>query len=133
MSTNYQIGDKASFSRHFQEEDVALFAQISHDDNPIHLDDDVAAASIFGKKVVHGIFTVSMFSKIFGTIYPGNGGIYLHQSSKFLRPVFVGDQVTAEVELVDYNPEKRIGIFSTRCYNGSGDMVVDGEAKIKMP
>jgi acyl dehydratase len=133
MSNSYQIGDKASFSRQFHDEDVALFAQISHDDNPIHLDDAVAAASIFGKKVVHGIFTVSMFSKIFGTIYPGNGGIYLHQSSKFLRPVFVGDHITAEVELIDFHPEKRIGVFATRCFNGAGDMVVDGEAKIKMP
>ena len=74
-----------------------------------------------------------MFSKIFGTIYPGNGGIYLSQNTKFMRPVFVGDSVTAEVELIDFHTEKKIGTFSTRCYNAEGQIVADGEAKIKMP
>lgn len=133
MSRTYNIGDKASFSRQFDAQDVETFARISADDNPIHTDEDFAAASIFGKRVVHGIFTVSMFSKIFGTIYPGNGGIYLSQNTRFLRPVFVGDSVTAEVELIDFQEEKRIGTFSTRCINGEGKIVADGEAKIKMP
>ncbi len=74
-----------------------------------------------------------MFSKIFGTIYPGVGGIYLSQSAKFLRPVFIGDEVTAEVELIEFNPDKMTGLFSTKCFNEAGEIVVDGEAKIKLP
>lgn len=133
MKKEYKIGDKATYSRHFHAEDVEVFSRISDDDNPIHLDEDFAAASVFGRRVVHGIFTVSMFSKIFGTIYPGNGGIYLSQNTKFFRPVYVGDHVTAEVELLDLHPEKRIGTFSTKCFNVAGELVVDGEAKIKLP
>lgn len=133
MKKEYKVGDKVSYSRRFHAEDVHAFAEVSDDDNPIHLDDSFAAATVFKRRVVHGILTTSMFSKIFGTIYPGTGGIYLSQTAKFLRPVFVGDEVTAEVELIDFNPEKMIGLFTTRCFNEAGELVVDGEAKIKLP
>ncbi len=133
MKKEYKIGDKAEYVRRFHAADVETFAQITEDNNPIHLDDQFAAATVFRRRVVHGIFTLSMFSKIFGTIYPGTGGIYLHQSARFLRPVFIGDEVRAEVELVDFNPDKMIGTFTTRCYNETGELIVDGEAKIKLP
>lgn len=133
MKKEYKTGDKAEYIRRFHAAEVEAFAQISEDDNPIHLDDQFAAATVFKRRVVHGILTLSMFSKIFGTIYPGTGGIYLYQSARFLRPVFIGDEVRAEVELVDFNPDKMIGTFTTRCYNEAGEMVVDGEAKIKLP
>jgi enoyl-CoA hydratase len=133
MKKNYQVGDKTTYTRRFHASDVEAFADLSADDNPIHLDDGFAAATVFKRRVVHGVLTTSMFSKIFGTIYPGVGGIYLSQSAKFLRPVYIGDEVTAEVELIEFNPDKMTGLFSTKCFNEAGEIVVDGEAKIKLP
>jgi 3-hydroxybutyryl-CoA dehydratase len=78
------------FVNTFTEKDVVAFAGLSQDDNPIHVDPEYARNSIFKKQVVHGVLLVSMFSKIFGTIYPGNGGIYMSQTSKFLKPAFIG-------------------------------------------
>jgi len=128
----YKIGDKISIIRIFTSEDVEKYSEITGDTNPIHLNEEYAAKSIFKKRVVHGIYTISLFSKIFGTIYPKQGGIYLTQNCRFLKPIFIGEKITAEVELIDIN-EKMIGEFNTICYNSKGEIVVQGEAKIKLP
>ena len=124
---------EVEFRKVFSKQDVEAFAKISLDDNPIHLDEEFAKKSIFGKTVVHGILITSMFSKIFGTVYPGIGTIYLSQASKFLRPAYVGDEITAKVELTSYDDVKRRGIFKTECFNSSQELILTGEAKIIFP
>ena len=132
-SKEYKIGDRVTYSRTFTKEDVETFARISGDDNPLHLDEDYAGKTQFGARITHGIFTLSMFSKIFGTMYPGLGGIYMQQDAKFLRPVYLEEEIEAEVELIEFQEDKKIGTFTTRCYNEKGKMVVDGRATIKFP
>ena len=127
------IGYEASFSKAYNSDDIQRFSIISGDDNPIHIDDGYASQSVFGQRVVHGVLLVSMFSKIFGTIYPGNGTIYLSQASKFLKPAFVGDTITAKVKLLEFNEQKSLGVFLTECYKINGELILTGEAKILFP
>lgn len=128
-----KIGKEVEYRRVFSAQEVATFATVSEDNNPIHLDEAYAAASIFGKRVVHGILLTSMFSKIFGTIYPGNGGIYLAQNSKFLKPIFVDEEVVSKVTLIEYDEATRKSLFKTECFNHAGKLAVVGEAKILFP
>ena len=134
MSTSLpEIGKVVEYTRVFTAEEVRLFAQISLDDNPINLNEDYAANSIFQQRVAHGMFTGSMFSRIFGSIYPGEGSIYLSQDLRFMKPVFFDQPITARVELTAYDEEKRIGTFATICANEEGKPVVKGEARILFP
>ena len=128
-----EIGKIVEYTRIFTAEEVSLFALISQDDNPIHLDESYAEASIFKQRIAHGMFTGSMFSRIFGSIYPGEGSIYLSQDLRFMKPVYFDQPVTARVELIAFDPEKRIGTFSTLCVGTDEKPVVKGEARILFP
>lgn len=127
------INKEIKFLKSFSSENVRDFAGISEDNNPLHLDEEYASKTIFKKPVVHGVLLIGMFSKIFGTIYPGNGGIYLSQTAKFLKPAFIGDEITAKVKLVDFDEPKYRGIFKTECFDSKGNLLVVGEAKILFP
>ncbi|NRA49515.1 MAG: MaoC family dehydratase [Phaeodactylibacter sp.] len=121
------------FVKTFSAADVEGFAALSEDNNPIHLDEAYAEASVFKARVVHGVLLMSMFSKIFGTIYPGQGGIYMSQTAKFLRPAFIGEELTAKAELIRFDDEKKQGVFSCKAFNSKGKLLMDGEAKILFP
>ncbi len=128
-----EIGKSFEFSKTFTKEDVSAFAKLSEDNNPIHIDDNYASKSIFGKRVVHGVLITSMFSKIFGTIYPGEGGIYQSQTAKFLKPVFLDEKIIAKVTLQDFDYDKNKGTFLTECFKTNNELVLTGEAKIFFP
>lgn len=121
------------FVKAFSEDDVIAFARLSQDDNPIHIDKAYAEQSIFKAQVVHGVLLVSMFSKIFGTIYPGNGGIYLSQTSKFIRPAYIGDEITAKATLTEFDNTKKRGVFLCEAFNSKNELLLTGEAKILFP
>jgi acyl dehydratase len=108
------------------------FANISADNNPIHLDERFAAASVFGQRIVHGMLTASLFSGLIGVELPGNGAIYLGQSLTFKAPVLIGEQVTASVEIVKIREDKPIVTLRTLCVNNEGVVVVEGEAVVKV-
>ncbi|MBC7870102.1 MAG: MaoC family dehydratase [Chitinophagaceae bacterium] len=128
-----KIGDTASRSKTFSDEDVRLFAQISGDTNLVHLDDAYAAKTQFGRRIVHGMLTASLISSVLGCDFPGLGTIYLGQDVKFKAPVFIGDTITAAVELVKYREDKRICTFRTTCTNQEGILVIEGEAVVIAP
>lgn len=127
------IGDSASRTRTITHDDIALFAQVSGDDNPVHLDEDYAAETQFGKRIAHGMLTVGMISAILGNDLPGHGTIYLGQDVKFKAPVYIGDTVTATVECIKYREDRRIATFSTTITNQDGIVVVKGEAVVIAP
>jgi 3-hydroxybutyryl-CoA dehydratase len=127
------IGKEVEFSKTFSSADVLEFSRISEDDNPVHIDEVYAAESIFGKRVVHGILLVSMFSKIFGTIYPGNGAIYLSQTSKFIKPAFIDDVIKAKIKLISFNDDNKQGVFLTECFKESDKLILTGDARILFP
>ena len=128
-----EIGKVIEYKKTFTEDDVLDFAKISGDNNPIHLDKKYASESIFGQRVVHGILVTSMFSKIFGTIYPGIGGIYLSQFVKYLKPVFINEQVIAKVTLINFDYDKKRGTSKTECFKDNKVIVITGEAGILFP
>ncbi len=121
------------FEKTFSPDDVALFSGISNDNNPIHLDAEFAKKSIFGRRVVHGLLVSSLFSKIFGTIYPGSGSIYISQNVKFLKPAFVGENLKAVVTLIEFDEIKNRGRFNTEVFNMSDQKLITGEAIILYP
>ena len=119
--------------KNFNENDVISFSNLTGDDNRIHLDEEYAKKSFFGKKVVHGMLVASLFSKIFGKVFPGEGSIYLKQEVKFIAPVFIGDTILAKVKLEKFNPKKLDGIFDCLCINQNDKNVIIGSATVRFP
>lgn len=128
-----KIGDTASRTKQITGADIADFARATNDTNPIHLDDDYAASTPFGRRIAHGMLTASIISAVLANELPGPGTIYLGQDLKFKAPVFVDDTVTATVELTAYREDKRIATFRTTCVNQEGTLVIEGEAVVIAP
>jgi 3-hydroxybutyryl-CoA dehydratase len=125
-------GDQASVTKTISEADIALYAAVSLDTNPAHFDDDFAASGPFGRRIAHGMLTSGLISACLGTRLPGPGTIYLSQSLSFRAPVFIGDRITATVEVVAVEEKGRVRL-STTCRNQDGTVVVDGEARVIAP
>lgn len=125
------IGQKASIQKTFSAADVALFAGVSLDVNPIHMSEGAAKDSLFGKRIVHGMLTASLISAVLGIQLPGPGTIYLGQELKFMAPVFLGDDITATVEIVELREDKKIVKLNTTCVNQDGKTVISGLATVK--
>lgn len=126
----FEVGMKASTSKTITETDVILFAGVSTDINPVHLDEEAAKKGIFGKRVAHGILVSGLISAVLGNKLPGPGSIYMGQELRFLAPVFIGDTITAEVEITELIPEKSRIKLNTVCTNQDGKVVISGSALI---
>ena len=114
----------------FSQEDVNGFAEITGDSNPIHLDSEYAKNTIFRNPIVHGFFVGSVFSRIFGTEYPGEGTIYLNQSLKFLRPVYVDQYYYAKIAVLEVNQIKGKANILTTVLNEASEEVLTGQATL---
>ncbi|MBC8449481.1 MAG: MaoC family dehydratase [Chloroflexi bacterium] len=128
IRNDFRIGERASFSKTVTEADVTTFAGLIGDFNPIHVDAEYARQSRFGRRVAHGMFTGGLISAALGNKLPGPGSIYLSQQIEFLAPVFIGDTITAVVEVVSWQLDKRIITLKTDCYNQDEKQVVTGKA-----
>ncbi len=128
----HRVGDAAEMTKVFTEEDVFLFAGITGDRNPVHISKEYAAATRFGERIVHGILTAGLVSAVIGMKLPGTGCLYVSQRIDFLRPVKIGDEITARVEIVEVVSEKRLRL-KTQCANQRGEIVIDGEAVVVPP
>ncbi len=114
------------------DEDIEMFAQVSTDRNPVHLDDDYAQDTIFEGRIAHGMLTAGLISAVIGEQLPGHGTIYMGQSLRFLAPVRPGDTVLAEVEVIDIDHAKRRVKLDCRCLV-DGKKVLAGEATVLAP
>lgn len=126
-----QVGQKASVQKTFTAADVTAFAGISLDVNPIHMSDKYAEGTVFGKRIVHGILTSGLISAVLANKLPGPGTIYLGQELRFTSPVYLGDDITAEVEIVEIREDKKIIKLNTTCVNQDGKKVITGLATVK--
>lgn len=128
MTEPIRPGDTASVEHVFTTEDVAAFARLSGDDNPIHLDGDAARAAGFEREVVHGVLVTSLISRLLGTRLPGPGTILLGQELRYRRPVHPGDRLTATVEVTSVRDDKPVIVLRT--WVESDVVVLDGEATV---
>jgi acyl dehydratase len=122
------IGDTFEHHFSFSQEEVVLFAKVTGDNNPVHLDEEYASKTLFKRPIIHGMLGGSVFSKVFGTMFPGEGTIYLNQNLQFLRPMLVSTNYTAQFEVLDIDREKHRATVSTVVINEEGKKVIDGSA-----
>jgi len=125
---DFHVGEQSSFAKTVTEADITTFAGLIGDFNPIHMDAEYARKSRFGDRVAHGMFTGGLISAVLGNKLPGPGSIYLSQQIEFLAPVYIGDTITATVEVISWRPDKRIITLKTDCHNQDAKQVVTGRA-----
>ncbi len=128
-----ELGMRARMSRTVSAADIASFAAVSGDHNPVHVDADYAAGTMFGERISHGMLTASYISAVFGMKLPGPGAIYVSQTLNFRRPVKIGDEIETIVEIYDLWPEKHRARFTCQCVNTAGKTVLEGEAILLIP
>lgn len=124
------IGEKSVFEKTISESDVYLFAGITGDMNPAHINEVYAAKTAFKGRIAHGILVTGLISTVLAMQLPGPGAIYISQTVKFLAPVHIGDTVRAEVEVIDINAEKNRVTLRTCCFNQEDVQLIEGEALV---
>jgi 3-hydroxybutyryl-CoA dehydratase len=128
-----KVGNTAEFSKTVSESDVYLYAGITGDLNPAHINETYAKDTFFKTRIAHGMLTAGFISRILGMQLPGPGTIYMRQSLSFLAPVRFGDTITALVEVIEVIAEKNRLRLKTTCTNQEGTVVLDGEAMVSPP
>jgi 3-hydroxybutyryl-CoA dehydratase len=126
-----EVGQSAEYSKTVTETDVALFAGVTGDFNPVHVNEVVAAKSRFGGRIAHGMLSAGLISAAIANRIPGPGAIYLGQTLKFTAPVRIGDTVTVSLVVLELMSKKRVRL-STNCTNQKGETVIEGEATVLM-
>ena len=129
--SSFAAGDAVSFSKTITEADILLFAAVSGDTYPLHVDAEYAKASRFGQRVAHGMLSASLLSTVAGLMLGTPGGVYVEQTLAFRRPVFIGDTLTARAELVAIDAGKRRLNCATTIVNQHGKTVIDGQAVLQ--
>jgi 3-hydroxybutyryl-CoA dehydratase len=124
------VGQSATYTKTVTETDVVLFAGITGDHNPLHVNEPWAAETRFAGRIAHGMLTAAFISTVIGMHLPGPGAIYLHQSLRFLLPVRIGDTVTARGQVIELIPARRRFRLATTVRNQRNETVLDGEALI---
>ena len=126
------VGQTASYSKTVEERDIQLFAAVSGDHNPVHLDAQYAAGTMFKERIAHGMFSGALISAAVACELPGPGTIYIGQTMRFTLPVKLGDTLTVRLEILEKLPKFRVRV-ATRVFNQRDELVVDGEAEILAP
>ncbi|MPY25569.1 MaoC family dehydratase [Shewanella psychropiezotolerans] len=127
-----KIGDTETIEKTIDAETVAAFAKIAEDFNPVHLDEEYAATTQFGKPIVHGMLASSLISGLLASKLPGKGCIYLGQTIKFTKPIYVGESVTAKVTVTQIREDKPIVTLLTEVFNQQMELTISGEATVKL-
>lgn len=122
------VGQTASSAKTISETDVYLFAGITGDFNPMHVDEEFARQTQFKGRIVHGMLSVGLLSGLMAMQLPGPGSIYLGQEVKFLKPVRIGDTITSTATVIEIRKEKKIAKLETACTNQNGEVVITGVA-----
>ncbi|HMF55373.1 MAG TPA: MaoC family dehydratase [Pyrinomonadaceae bacterium] len=127
---SFQVGDTAAISKTIMDEDVRAFADLTGDYNPVHLDEEFARKTRFGRRIAHGMLSASLLSAVLANQLPGRGTVYLSQTLQFVAPVYLGDTVTARVTVVKVREDKPIVTLATVCLNQRDEPLIKGEAVV---
>lgn len=123
-------GEQFEHTFRFSQAEVVSFAEVTGDNNPVHLDETYAATTPFKKPILHGFLSGSVFSKVFGTIFPGKGSIYMSQTMVFKRPMYVDEDYTASFTIVETEPSKGLLTIAGKITDGNGKLCLEGEGKL---
>lgn len=123
-------GESFTHSFSFTQEDVIAFAKVTGDDNPVHLDEAFAAQTPFKRPIMHGFLSGSVFSRVFGTVFPGPGSIYLSQEMNFKRPMYVDQEYRASFTLAETDPAKGLMVFQCKIMDANGKVCLEGVARL---
>ena len=123
-------GDSAEITKIIEQADVDAFADLTGDHNPVHVDEEFAKTTRFGRRIAHGMLTASLISSVLANKLPGEGSVYLGQTLEFKAPVFPGDEITARVTVKEIREDKPIVKLETLCINQRGEIVIRGEATV---
>lgn len=127
------LNQNESFTKTISETDVYMFAGVSGDLNPAHVNEVYAQDSLFKGRIAHGMLVASLISTVLGTTLPGPGTIFLENNCRFKKPVYFNDTITATVEVAEIDKEKNRVVFNTKCVNQRGEVVIEGTAKVMPP
>lgn len=133
MENKISVGSSYKYKFLFNQEDVIKFAEASGDFNPIHLDEEYAKNTIFKRTIIHGFLGGSVFSKVFGTLFPGSGTIYLKQDLSFFKPMFTNTDYLAKFYVMETNSIKNRATVITSILDPNDNCIVKGEALIQHP
>ncbi len=128
-----KIGDSDRFTKTITEADVSLFAGVTGDFNPAHIDEEYASKTFFKRRIAHGILQAGFISAVIAMKLPGPGTIYIRQVLNFLAPVYIGDTISASVVVEHIDSEKNRVTLKTSCLNQDGKAVLEGEALVSPP
>ena len=126
----FKVGDSAEITKTIEQADVDAFARVTGDHNPVHVDEEFAKTTRFGKRIAHGMLTASLISAVLANKLPGEGSVYLGQTLQFVGPVFPGDEITARVVVREIREDKPIVKLETVCVNQRDEVVIRGEATV---
>jgi acyl dehydratase len=127
------VGDSASEARTITARDIELLGVVSGDVNPVHFDEAFASGTMFGRRIAHGILSGTLISSVLGMQLPGPGTIYLGQTLRFKKPVFLGDTITTTVTVTEKQAERKRLTLECQCVNQHGDVVTSGSAEVLAP
>ena len=127
---NFSVGDSAEITKTIEQADIDAFADVTGDHNPVHVDEEFAKTTRFGRRIAHGMLTASLISSVLANKLPGEGSVYLGQTLQFVAPVFPGDEVTARVTVKEIREDKPILKLETICVNQRDEIVIRGEATV---
>jgi acyl dehydratase len=125
-----KLGDSAEITKTIEQADVDAFADLTGDHNPVHVDEEFAKTTRFGRRIAHGMLTASLISSVLANKLPGEGSVYLGQTLKFVAPVFPGDEITARVTVKEIREDRPIVKLETVCLNQRNEVVIRGEATV---
>ena len=127
---NFNVGDTAEITKTIEQADIDAFAEVTSDHNPVHVDEEFAKTTRFGRRIAHGMLTASLISSVLANKLPGEGSVYLGQTLQFVAPVFPGDEITARVTVKQVRDDKPILKLETICMNQRDEIVIRGEATV---
>ena len=130
MTMKFNVGDSAEITKTIEQSDIDAFANVTGDHNPVHVDEEFARTTRFGRRIAHGMLTASLISAVLANKLPGEGSVYLGQTLQFVAPVFPGDEITARVTVREIREDKPIVKLETVCVNQRGEVVIRGEATV---
>ena len=126
----FSVGDSAEITKTIEQSDIDAFANVTGDHNPVHVDEEFARTTRFGRRIAHGMLTASLISAVLANKLPGEGSVYLGQTLQFVAPVFPGDEITARVTVREVREDKPILKLETVCVNQRDELVIRGEATV---